>query len=135
MKVRDVMKRDVETVGCDMSAREAFKIMEERGFRHLPVIASRKLIGIVSDRDLRVIMQVPEIGEDKPCHLHIPEHFKVKDVMTADPAILVPNTDLRQAVVLMARHKIGALPVVEHGDLVGILTHSDMLALLTEFLE
>ena len=54
--------------------------------------------------------------------------------MTAEPAILMPNTDLCQAVSLMARHKIGALPVVEKGKLVGIITQIDLLKLLVDLL-
>ncbi len=135
MKVRDVMKKEIKTISREATAREAYKIMEEGEFRHLPVVDGNKLAGIISDRDLRVVMRVAEVSEEKPGVDHIPEHIKVSEIMTVDPAILVPETDLRQAVELMSRHKIGALPVVEGGDLVGILTQSDMLKLLIEFLE
>lgn len=135
MKVRDVMKKEVKTVSRDAAAREAYEVMKEAGFRHMPVVDGGKLVGILSDRDLRLVTSA--IGADIAdlSAQDIPEDIKVGRIMTADPAILVPDTDLRQAVSLMIRHKIGALPVVEKGKLVGIVTQIDLLKLLVDFLK
>ena len=132
MKVYDVMSKEVETVNRDTTAREAYKIMKKGGFRHMPVVDGDKLVGIISDRVLRLVMTVADSSELSA--KDIPKDIKVSKVMTADPAILVPETDLRQAVSLMTRHKIGALPVVEKGKLVGIVTQIDLMKLLTNLL-
>ena len=132
MKVYDVMNKEVETVNRDTTAREAYKIMKNGGFRHMPVVDGDKLVGIISDRDLRLVMTVADSSELSATD--IPKDIKVNKVMTADPAILVPDTDLRQAVSLMTRHKIGALPVVEKGKLVGIVTQIDLMKLLVNLL-
>ncbi len=132
MKVYDVMNKEVKTVKRNTSARKAYKIMKDSGFRHMPVVDGDKLVGIISDRDLRLVMTVADSSELSM--EDIPEDIKVGKIMTADPAILVPDTDLRQAVSLMTRHKIGALPVVEKGKLVGIVTQIDLMNLLVNLL-
>ncbi len=134
MKVYDVMSKEVKTVKRDTPARKAYKIMKEGGFRHMPVVDGDKLVGIISDRDLRLIMSVADADSSELSVDHIPKDMKVGKIMTADPAILVPTTDLRQAISLMTRHKIGALPVVEGGKLVGIVTQIDLMKLLINLL-
>lgn len=133
MEVGDVMKREVRTLSVDATAREAFEIMKEGRFRHIPVVSEGRLRGILSERDLRLVMTVADAEEELGVH-HIPENITVGEIMTEQPAILVPSSDVQQAVSLMVKHKIGALPVVEKGDLVGIVTQTDMLELLLEFL-
>lgn len=134
MKVYDVMNREVKTVKRDTTARDAYDIMVKGGFRHMPVVDGDKLVGIISDRDLRLVMSVAGDGSSELSVDDIPEDIKVGKIMTADPAILVPDTDLRQAVSLMTRHKIGALPVVAGGKLVGIVTQIDLMKLLVNLL-
>ncbi len=134
MKVYDVMNKEVKTVKRDTTAREVYEIMKEGGFRHMPVVDGDKLVGIISDRDLRLVMSVADSDSSELSVDDIPKDIKVSKVMTDDPAILVPDTDLRQAVSLMTRHKIGALPVVECGKLVGIVTQIDLMKLLINLL-
>jgi acetoin utilization protein AcuB len=134
MNVGDIMEKNVKSVDVGATAREVYGMMREGGFRHVPVVREGKLAGIVSDRDLRLVMavsghEVREAGAE-----HIPEHIKVGDIMTENPAILVPGTDLHRVVQMMVKHKIGALPVVEKGELVGIITQIDLLKLLSGFL-
>jgi acetoin utilization protein AcuB len=134
VNIENVMIREVQTVEVDATAREVFAMMKEGGYRHVPVVREGKLAGIVSDRDLRLVMTVSHHEWEEAGVEHIPEHVKVGDIMTENPAILVPESDLKHVVQLMTKHKIGALPVVQKGEVVGIVTETDLLKLLLEFL-
>jgi acetoin utilization protein AcuB len=134
MNIANVMIRDVRTVDVGASAREVYTMMKEGGYRHVPVVRDGKLAGIVSDRDVRLVMTVSHHEMEEAGEEHIPEHIRVGDIMTENPAILVPESDLKHVVQLMTKHKIGALPVVQKGEVVGIVTQTDLLKLLLEFL-
>jgi acetoin utilization protein AcuB len=116
MVVRDRMTTRVETVRPDDDVKTVREVLRRRGIRHLPVIAAERLIGIVSDRDVR--------GAD-PGAL-------VESVMTPTPITTTPATPVEQAAARLCDRKIGALPVVEDGRVVGIITESDLLTALVE---
>jgi len=89
-------------------------LMEKGGFRRVPVVDDGKLVGIVSDRDVRA-------------HSGYLVQTKVTAAMTSDPKTVTPHMSVEDAARLMIEHKIGGLPVVEDGKLVGILTTTDVL--------
>jgi CBS domain-containing protein len=128
LPVRDWMRRPVVTVRSDTLARAAAEMMRARRIRHLPVTDARgRLVGIVTDRDLRQVVFDPAMQErlrDLPAVL---EELAVSRVMTWGVVSVGPTTDLRAAAHLMHEGKIGAVPVVENDRVVGILTESDML--------
>jgi len=121
------MRRPVVTIRVDTSVREAVKLMRERGIRHLPVLdGDGRLIGIVTDRDLRhVIFDVAlgRVAEDSEGGDDVP----VREVMTWGVVTVAPTADLRAAIAVMRERRLGALPVVEGGHVVGILTERDLL--------
>ena len=88
--------------------------MQTGGFRRLPVVSGGKLVGIVTDRDLR----------EHEGHL---EQTKINGVMTEKPVTVTPATTLEEAAQILLERKIGGLPVVADGRLVGIITTSDIL--------
>ena len=113
IEVRHVMSRRVRTVEptTDMFAlREA---MEQEGFRHLLVMQDEKLLGVISDRDVK----------SRNGRL-------ARNVMTADPLSVTPGTQLSNAMTMMLHRRISCLPVIEDGKLHGILTTTDMLMTL-----
>lgn len=111
------MRRPVITVPPDMPATEAVALMRRAKLRHLPVVdGTGRLVGIVSDRDLR--RPASTVGE----------------VMTPNVLTIGASTDVRHAARLMRERKIGSLPIVEDGKLVGILTETDVLRALEELL-
>jgi acetoin utilization protein AcuB len=97
----------------DLLSRAAHK-MQAGGFRRLPVVSGGKLVGIITDRDVRQYRG----------HL---EHKKIKAAMTESPLIVTPETTLEEAAVIMLEQQIGGLPVVEEGRLVGVIAASDIL--------
>jgi acetoin utilization protein AcuB len=112
MLVRDRMSRKVIGIERQRPTAEARALMQKHDIRQLPVIHQERLVGIVTDRDLR---SAPASAET------------VADVMTPKPAVIGPNAPVDEAARLLRAHKIGALPVVENGKLIGILAGSDVL--------
>ncbi len=120
MLVKDIMKRPVITIGPQATLREAHQLMWERGIRHLPVVDEGRLVGILTDRDIRLATSVLK-PNPLSCDAKVYEVMK-RPVLTADP--LDPVED---AARLMREEKVGCLPVVEGKELVGIITGIDLL--------
>jgi acetoin utilization protein AcuB len=131
MNVRDVMTGAPFTADPDMPLREAAALMKERGIRHLPVVdRAGCLAGILTDRDITHAAFVPALSKYlslDPRRLQAP---RVRDVMTWSVVTTDPDATLVQAGLIMFQRRIGSLPVVENGRLVGILTDRDVLAAL-----
>ena len=117
MLVARRMSRNPIAIAPEASIQEAIELMKEHSIRHLPVVdGDEHLVGWVTDTDLRGVFIASMI-----------EELTVGDVMIADP-ITVSSTDvLEQAALLITKHKIGGMPVLEDGKLVGIITVVDIL--------
>lgn len=130
MRVGELMSRDVITVGASDSCREAVAQMYKARVRHLPVVDPEgHLVGIVTDRDLRhhlfsarVFKQVGTTSVET-----LLKNVPVSAVMSSPVVSVAPTTDVAEAATLMLEDKVGSLPVVEQGHVVGILTETDML--------
>ena len=122
------MTRDPVTVGPDMSVRSAESLMREKGIRHLPVVEKTgRLLGILTDRDVRHAAFVPALAEFIAWEARQLKFPRVRDVMTWSVVTTHPDATLGQAGLTMFQRRIGSLPVIEQGRLVGILTDSDLL--------
>ena len=125
MIVQDYMTKDPVTVRADDPLSRVGEVFDVEKFRHLPVVdASRNLVGILSDRDLRNIQCAMEILETS---VHGEQHVLVKDVMTATVRSVSAGDTLKSAAELFLSLRVGALPVVENGKLAGILSYTDVL--------
>ena len=121
MKANAAMTRHVVCVEADDTLLEAHEIMSEWNIRHLPVLEDRKLIGILSDRD---VLARSEWDDGK---LVVPE-VDVSDAMTCDPVTCSPSSDLSDIGTMMVDRKIDCVPVVdEDGVLVGLVTSTDLI--------
>jgi acetoin utilization protein AcuB len=129
------MTRDVITVPPHEKIIDAFELMQRRGIRHLPVIEEGELRGLVTDRDIRLALIPSPLStpEDRVYHLGALE--RVDEIMATDLIIVTPQTTIEEAAKLMAKYKIGAVPVVSQDQLVGILTETDILCVFIEMLE
>jgi CBS domain-containing protein len=134
LTVRDVMMAPANTLPHDSSLLMAVIAMRRDGIRHLPVVDGQKLVGVLSERD--VLRCAPSmlapINQDEYNSLF--ENTPVTKVMHREPLTVSPDMPLRDALALMMENKLGCLPVVEAGGVVGILTRSDMLNLLQRLL-
>ncbi len=131
MLVKNIMTKKVVAIDPEMPIGDVYTLMEQRNIRHFPILEqsegkSAKLVGIVSDRDIRTVgsdlSAQPEISLKDPVR-----RVMVQPVMTASP--LDP---VEESAKVLRTHKIGALPVVENDELVGIVTGIDFLDALVK---
>ncbi len=128
IRVKDCMSRSAATIHSDALVRGAVEMMKKRRIRHLPVVdRERRLVGIVTDRDLRQVVFDPAVQERLGNLGEALGTLTVRDVMTWGVVTVQPETEIRQAARLMREQKIGALPVVDGERVVGILTETDVL--------
>ena len=130
LRVRDAMTRDVVTVDPEASAAQAWGICRERNIRHLPVVDDGRLIGIVSDRDLRDLSP----PRDTPDQENTLGWVRIRDVMTPEVVTAHPLDTIEHAARVIYEHKFNCLPVVAGGELVGIITSSDLVRTLVELI-
>ena len=133
MRVRDRMTRPVVTVHPETPVAAAAELMRERLLRNLPVVDRRgRLVGIVTDRDLRQVVFMRAVRNRLPNVVQFLRTLTVGDIMTREVVVVKPGARIDAAPLLMYEHKIGALPVVDRGRLVGIITETEILAVLEE---
>jgi len=132
MLVKEWMSTDVITVKKDTSMNKASKIMKEKQIRSLPVVnKKRKLVGIITDRDLK--RASPSIVTSLNVHElnDLISKVKVKDIMTTDLVIVKPDETVDFAAILMLDNKISSLPVISDNDaIIGIITQTDIFKTL-----
>ena len=139
-KIRSWMSSPVRTVKPLDTAAHARRVLEDFRINQLAVVEEDRLVGIVTDRDLRdafpsvIDVLRGETREGRRTYTQ-PEEVSVEMVMAANPQTLGPEDDLGAAARLLRRERIGALPIVENHRLVGILTRSDLLDALLAALE
>ncbi|HTO12222.1 MAG TPA: CBS domain-containing protein [Candidatus Binatia bacterium] len=135
ISVRDRMSRRVTTVRPDSPLGAAARLMRDRAIRHLPVVdGSGQLVGIVTARDLRQALFAPAVQAEGADLRALLDGLTVADVMTRGVVSVRAVASIRDAARLMYERRLGALPVVERGRLVGILTESDVLRAFQELL-
>jgi acetoin utilization protein AcuB len=136
VRVSDVMTRPVTTFRTEMTVGAAVKAMRARKIRHAPVLDTRgALVGIVSDRDLRRVTLDPAMLEEFEGLGKALDLRTLSQVITWEPLTAKPSTRIREAAQLMHSKKIGALPVIDRGRIVGILTVSDVLKTLIRIID
>lgn len=132
MKIKDWMNTPVQTVKPHDSVAHARSLLERHRINQLPVVTDGTLVGLVTDRDLRNAS--PSAAEAAAADLGRidksmidPAKVRVESVMTEKVISLGPEDSVEDAVRVMRRERFGAIPVVEHNRVVGILTRSDVL--------
>jgi CBS domain-containing protein len=134
-RVRDRMTRTVATTHPEVPVMAAGELMRKRVLRHLPVVDQRgRLVGIITDRDLRQVIFMPALRDRVPEVGELLRALTVSDIMTREVVVVKPGAKIDEAARLMHERKIGALPVVERGRVVGIITETDILAAFEELL-
>ncbi|MFO7311919.1 MAG: CBS domain-containing protein [Bacillota bacterium] len=135
MKVADIYTRNPVVVDPETSAPQARKLMEEHKIRRLPVVDKGKLVGIVTLSDLLKAAPSPATTLSVWELNYLLDRVKVKEIMTRDVVTTTPDADLKTVASIMAERKIGGLPVVENGKVVGIITESDVFRALVKLLD
>ncbi len=135
MKIESWMKRSVITVKPHDSVLHARELLEKHRINQLPVTVDGRLIGIVTDRDLRdafpSVFEAPGRRKSRANGTD-PTAVAIEDVMSRNVVTMSPQARVVDAARVMRRERIGAIPVLEHERLVGIITRSDVLDSLVE---
>jgi acetoin utilization protein AcuB len=132
MLVRKKMHKDLVTVTKDEKMTVAKKVMKEKNIRHLPVVDGKKLIGLVTNMDIRKAEASPATSlEIRELH-YLLDKLTVGEIMTRNVITISPDISIEEATTLLHDNKIGCLPVVEDGNLVGIITENDVMEILIE---
>lgn len=128
--VRNWMTKSPVTITPQTTLPEAQQIMLEHKIRRLPVVKSGILLGIVTLGDIReakpsdaTTLSIYELN-------YLMDRLNAKDFMTPNPITIAPDATIAEAARLMVKHKIGGLPVMDHGNLVGIITETDLCRVL-----
>jgi acetoin utilization protein AcuB len=122
MKVRNWMITDLIVVSPKDTVESAIQIMQQHSIRHLPVVEDNRLVGLVTESSLR-----PYLSPEK---LRLP----LREVMIINPITIDPEASIDEAARLIYKYKIGGLPVVSQGKLVGIITITDILEAFIELM-
>jgi acetoin utilization protein AcuB len=118
MLIKDLMTLNPVSLSPDENINGAFQTLLKHHFRQAPVVENGKLIGIVTDRDLRMAI----------VQTYVESSLNVRDVMRFDPVTISDDAEVEKAARIICEKKFNALPVVSStGDLVGIITTSDIL--------
>jgi acetoin utilization protein AcuB len=113
------------TIGFDQTLEKAQNMMREYQIRHLPILKGGKLVGILSDRDIKLILSFADVD---------PKKITVDEAYTPDPYITQVSTSLDEVASHMAEHKYGCALVTDNNKLVGIFTEVDAMKALSELL-
>lgn len=127
MRVKEWMSSSPITVPPSTPVFEARRLMQEKQIRHLPVTEQEQLVGIVTDRDIRLNLPSPATSLSIWEINYLLARLTVGEVMTKPVVTIEPDRPVEDAARLMLERRIGALPVVENGRVVGILTETDLL--------
>ena len=134
MLIREWMTKNVLTVTPSTSMFKASKIMKDNQIRRVPVVdEAGKLVGIVSDRDVRAASPSKATTLDMHELYYLLSEVKAKDIMTANPITILETETVDAAAVVMQEKEVGGLPVLdEAGKLVGIITDRDVFKVLID---
>jgi acetoin utilization protein AcuB len=134
MLISEWMSRDVITVTPDTSMMKASKILKEKGIRRLPVVDENgKMVGIVTDRDIKEASPSKATTLDVHELYYLLSEIKIKDIMTKNPFCVNENGTVEKAAVVMREKKVEGLPVVDDDDkVVGIITETDIFNVMID---
>ncbi|RJP25287.1 MAG: CBS domain-containing protein [Deltaproteobacteria bacterium] len=122
------MKRNPVFVDEADSMRRAMDLLKEHGIRHLPVLKDGdRLVGILSERDIKQASPSPATALEIREIYYLLDKVKVKQIMTRRPYTVSSSTPIEEAALIIREKRIGCLPVVDNGKLVGILTETDVV--------
>jgi acetoin utilization protein AcuB len=134
MLIRDRMSHSVSYVAPETLVTDALNFMKSQHVRRLPVLKRDKLVGIVSDKDLLNASPTPATGVSVWELASLLGKLTIGEIMTREVLTVTEDTPIEEAARLMADHKIGGLPVMRDGEVVGMITETDLFKIFLEML-
>jgi CBS domain-containing protein len=134
MQVWQLMSSDVATLDANTTLNVADDLMQLKRIRHLPVLRGGRLVGLITQRDL-FLAGVSSVLNFRPrAEKEWLGRIRIEEAMTTNLVTVAPESDIAEAIARMLEHKIGCLPVVAAGKLVGLLSETDCLRYLQRIL-
>jgi len=129
--VENWMNPNVITVDADDSMLDATKLLKEHNIRHLPVLEKGKLVGVITDRDLKRASPSDATALEAHELLYLIANIKVREIMTKNPITVPYNFTIEEAAELLLQARISGMPVVDKdGDVIGTITQTDLFKVL-----
>jgi acetoin utilization protein AcuB len=135
MLVQDYMTTEVTSLQESDTLLDAAMVFVRSSFRHLPVLQGKKVVGIITERDVKQFAPSLLSGTTAEEYNAIMETTPISRVMTKNPMTLRPDQPIFEAARMLHQRRVGCMPVVENGELVGIVTTTDLLGLLMKMME
>ncbi|MCA9961971.1 MAG: CBS domain-containing protein [Chloroflexota bacterium] len=132
LTVSDLMTVNPQTITPETPLRHIIEVMKSEGCRHLPVLQDGKLVGIVTDRDVRLVMNSPIVLHGRWQDDELLNKVTAENCMTPNPITISPDMPAYRAAEMLSIYKFGGLPVVKEEELVGIITVTDFLDYLAD---
>ncbi len=123
MRVKRRMARELIKISRDCSIKKAMSLMKKHEIRHLPVVENGRMVGMVTESDIRAVHLASMI-----------EKINVADIMLTNPLTISPETPLEDAARLLVENRISGLPVIESDRLVGMITTTDICRAFIEIM-
>ncbi len=134
MLIHEIMLADPVTASPDTRLPQLVRLLQRHGFRHVPIVEADKLIGIVSDRDIKQSMSSAALSGARNGPACLADDLTAADVMSRRLVTIGPTAGVEEAARLMALHRVSALPVTDGDRLLGIVTETDVLRLFVRAL-
>ncbi|CEG23286.1 inosine 5'-monophosphate dehydrogenase [Planococcus massiliensis] len=123
MLIEEIMKTEVQTLSVDQTVQDVFELFEKQRIRHAPVVENGKVVGVVSDRDLKDALPSRfTVSPKKDAY-----EKKVEDIMTKNPITAHPMDFVEEIALVFYDQQIGCLPIISNSKLVGFITETDLL--------
>ncbi len=135
LTVGERMTTELVSLQDTSKLEDAIRMLQQFRIRHIPVLQGAKLVGVLSDRDVKKATPSVVKGFDRKTFYSIVSETPVSRVMAANPVTIAPTDTIAHAVRTMVEKQVGCLPVVIDGNLLGIITQGDMMVLFLEELE
>ncbi len=135
MLVRDYMTTTLTCLQESDTLLDATMIFVRSSFRHVPVLNNKKLVGIVTERDVKQFVPTLLTRVTPELYNQVLETTTISRVMTRNLITVSPGQSMFEAAAILHDKRIGCLPVVEKGELVGVITTTDMMKLLVHLLK
>lgn len=127
MRVDTMMQTPPITATPEMSLRDVQRLMHDHNIRHVPVVSGKRLVGMMTDRDLREALPSPATTLTRGEIAYRLETTPVKTCMTKEVVWIGPDVEMVDATRLLLQRQIGCLPIVDNQTLVGVITEMDCL--------
>jgi acetoin utilization protein AcuB len=131
MLVKDWMSKNVITIDVNDCIEDAVNLLLENDKRTLPVMENNKLVGVITDRDLKMASVSDTTALDAHAFVHLTSKIKVKFIMTKNPITIPFDFTVEETASILLKHKISGAPVVNHeGKIVGIISQTDLFRVM-----